>query len=32
MYQFVSTPYVVVAEEADFYGGPVNEASNLLKH
>jgi hypothetical protein len=32
IYQIVSTAYEVVADEADFYGGAKNEASNLLKH
>jgi hypothetical protein len=30
MYQFASTPYELVAEDALFCGGPINEASNLL--
>jgi hypothetical protein len=32
MYQFVSTPYDVIAADALFGGGPVKEASDLLKH
>jgi len=33
MYQCVSTPYEVIAEEAHLGGGgPVNDASNRLKH
>jgi len=31
IYQLVSTPYVEVAAEADFCGGPVKDQLNLLK-
>jgi hypothetical protein len=31
MYQFVSTPYELVMADALFCGGPVKDASNLLK-